>query len=230
MLPLSRILHRRPTQFRKRRAAFTSRPENRLRGLQKAMRSHRLDALPPQYLLRGRNTRYTRHHLYFGAPRSCLQPPLLRAHGQRYVRITARHGLSCTVARPLPPRPLWRWPPYIQGPGTRGGGRTPTHNPSLSPSSSLFFLLGREVEHPSDLLFVFCVSYLRSWVGLLPAIGGAAGERQPTRMGMEMRCTSYGPRYFVFSYVFLFLTTLLIRHSADGYFGEKLFEMSRIHN
>jgi hypothetical protein len=230
MFPLSRILHRRPTQFRKRRAAFTSRPENRLRGRQKAMRSHRLDALPPQYLLRGRNTRYT-------APPSLLRSsvllspataaprlwPALRSHHRAawpvlYGGMTSPSPSSMTVA------------PYIQGLGIRGGGRTPTHNPSLSPSSSLFFLLGREVEHPSDLLFVFCVSYLRSWVGLLPAIGGAAGERQPTRMGMEMRCTSYGPRYFVFSYVFLFLTTLLIRHSADGYFGEKLFEMSRIHN
>jgi hypothetical protein len=159
------------------------------------------------------------HHLYFGAPRPWLA---LRSHHCAawpvlYGGTTSPSPSSTTVA------------PYIQGPGTRGGGHTPTHSHSLSPSS-LFFLLGREVEHPSDLLFVLCVSYLCSWVGLLSAIGGAAGKRQPTRMGMEMRCISYGPRHFVLSYVFLFLTTLLIRHSADRYFGEKLFEMSRFHN
>jgi hypothetical protein len=41
---------------------------------------------------------------------------------------------------------------------------------------------------------------------------------------------SHGPRHFVSSYVFLFLTTLLIERNAEGYLGETLFEISRIHN
>ena len=56
------------------------------------------------------------------------------------------------------------------------------------------------------------------------------GVQQPTGTGMEMRCNSRGPRHFVRSYVFLFLTTLLIEHNAEGYLGETLFEISRIHN
>ncbi|PWZ55506.1 hypothetical protein Zm00014a_007061 [Zea mays] len=84
-------------------------------------------------------------------------------------------GMACLVRwHDLSLPVLYDVAPYSQGPGTRGGGRTPRHSHSLSPSSSLFFLLRREVEHPSDLLFVFCVSYLHSWVGLLPATGGAA--------------------------------------------------------
>ena len=61
-------------------------------------------------------------------------------------------------------------------------------------------------------------------------IRGSAGVRQPTGTGMEMRCNSRGPRHFVRSYVFLFLTTLLIERNAEGYLGETLFEISRIHN
>ena len=64
----------------------------------------------------------------------------------------------------------------------------------------------------------------------LARIRGGAGVRQPTGTGMEMRCNSRGPRHFVRSYVFLFLTTLLIEHNAEGYLGETLFEISRIHN
>ena len=64
----------------------------------------------------------------------------------------------------------------------------------------------------------------------LARIRGGAGVRQPTGTGMEMRCNSRGPRHFVRSYIFLFLTTLLIEHNAEGYLGETLFEISRIHN
>ena len=63
----------------------------------------------------------------------------------------------------------------------------------------------------------------------LARIRGGAGMQQPTSTGMEMGCNSHGPRHFVRSYVFLFLTTLLIERNAEGYLGEKLFEISRIH-
>jgi hypothetical protein len=140
--------------------------------------------------------------LPLGHPCSVPVPCNAAAPARVRVYLLRRHDGTTSL-----PYPLWQWPPYLQRPVARVED---AHQRTALPFPTLLSPLKARWAPRWSILYLSSVWLLFFLDGIIVLPRWC--RRAATR-----------PRHFVCSYVFLFLTTMLIEHNADRYFGDKLF-------